>query len=206
MKFTRKILMAGSGVALMAGSVALIGPGIASAKGAVAATGSITCTSISGTLKFSPPLSTSGGTTGSETTTFKGKVGGCSGGSPTASGGTVSLKNVSNNGNSCSGFATSTGNSAQTFTIKWKSSPKISPTTTTFPAGDITVSPNGQGFTLQSGPGGPVTGSGSYPGSDNFAGSKATANSNTNLETGLCKNKAGNQKTIKITSGSDTVG
>jgi len=205
-KLNRKVLLAGAGLALMAGSVTLVGTGIASAAKAPSP-GSVKCTSITGSLKFTPPLATNGTTTGSETTAFKGKLGSCTvtgTGAKTPSKGTVSSSTTSNNGNSCSGFAAGAVKTGTTFAIKWAPG-TISPTTITFPAGDISVTGGGSGFTLQGSPSKPVTGSGSYPGTDNFAGSVATADTSVNLETGLC---AGGkpQKTIKITGGSDLVG
>jgi len=190
----------------MAGSVTLVGTGIASAAKAPSP-GSVTCGTVSGSLKFNPPLATNGGTTGSETTSFKGKLSGCTAsgtGAKTPSSGKVSESITTNDGNSCSGFASATVKNATTFVIKWAPG-TISSTTITFPAGDVTVTNGGSGFKLAGSPSKPVTGSGSYPGTDNFAGSSATANTNVNLETGLC---AGGkpQKTIKITGGSDTVG
>ena len=207
MKLTRKLLLTGASLGLMAGTVALVGTGVAAAKGKAPSPGSVTCTTVSGVLKFSTPLTTNGPSTGSETTTFAGKLGSCTAtgtGSKSPKSGKVSESTTTNNGSSCSGFSSGVIKNATTFTIKWAPG-SISPTTITFPAGDISVASNGEGFTL-GGAKGTVTGSGSYPGSDNFAGSKAQASTAPlNLTNGLC---AGGkpQKTIKIVSGTDTVG
>jgi hypothetical protein len=203
-------MLSATGVALMLGSMALIGTGVASAKAAKTnAAGSITCTSISGELKFSPPLATNGSTTGSETTSFKGVLGSCSGGDGAtivATSGKVAESDTTNDGNSCSGFAAATLKASTTFTITWKAKPAINPTSVTYPAGDISVASNGEGFTL-GGAKGTVTGTGSYPGANPAFGA-STAEASTapvDLETGLC---AGGkpQKDIKVVSGSDTVG
>jgi len=190
----------------MAGSVTLVGTSIASAASAPSP-GSVKCTSVSGKLTFNPPLATNGTTTGTETTTFKGKLGSCTAtgtGAKTPSKGTVSESSTTNNGNSCSGFAAGTVKTGTTFAIKWAPG-TIASSSITFPAGDISVTGGGTGFTLAGSPSKPVTGSGSYPGTDNFAGSSAAATTTTNLETGLCA-KGKPQKTIVITGGTDIVG
>jgi hypothetical protein len=205
-KLNRKVLLAGAGLALMAGSVTFVGTSLASAASAPSP-GSLHCTSISGTLKFTPPLATNGSTTGSETTAFKGKLGNCTAsgtGAKTPTKGTVSSSTTTNNGNKCSNFASGAANSGTTFAIKWAPG-SIAPTSITFPPGDIMVTNGGSGFTLQGSPSKPVTGSGSYPGTDSFKSSVATATTNVNLETGLCQNGKP-QKTIKITGGDDKIG
>jgi len=201
MKVNRKLILAGAGLALMTGSVVLVGTGVAVAGGKVTGTGSVSCSSVTGTLKFNPPLTTNGPTSGSETSSFKGVLSSCSGGTPTPSGAKVTESTTTNDGSSCSGFSGNTVKTATTFTITWKAKPAVVPSIITYPAGDITVTDGGTGFTLAGSPSKPVTGSGSYPGADDFA--SATSHSSTaplNLETGLC---AGGkpQKTIKITSG-----
>jgi hypothetical protein len=164
---------------------------------------------VAGELKFSPALASNGTTTGSETTTFKGTLGSCAGGDGAtivASSAKVAESTTTNDGNSCSGFSAATLKNSTTFTITWKAKPAINPTTITFPAGDISVASNGEGFTL-GGAKGTVSGTGSYPGSGSaFSGSSAQASTAPlNLETGLC---AGGkpQKDIKVVSGTDTVG
>jgi len=208
-KLNRKVMLSVTGVALMFGSMALISSGVASAKATKTnATGTITCTKVAGVLKFSPPLSPSGPTTGSETTTFKGTLGTCTGGDGAtivASSGKVAESTTTNDGSSCTGFSSATLKTATTFTITWKAKPAINPTSVTFPAGDIAVASNGEGFTLGGGSG-TVSGTGSYPGAHNFAGGSAQASTAPlDLETGLCAGGK-SQKTIKIVSGTDTVG
>jgi len=198
-KFTRKIMLAGTGVALMVGSVVLVGTTLASASANAkkTGTGTVTCTTVSGKLSFNPPLATNGPTTGSSTTTFKGKLSSCSGGVPTPTGATVSETSTSNNGWNCATFGANTAKTGTTFAIKWKG--PINATSVTFPAGDISVSGGGTGFKLGGGAG-TVTGSGSYPGGDNFAGSSSSATTNVNLLTGLCAGGKA-QKSITITGG-----
>ena len=80
--------------------------------------GSITCTAVAGELKFSPPLASNGTTTGSETTTFKGTLGSCTGGdgaTVVASSGKVAELTTTNDGNSCAGFSAATLKNATTF-------------------------------------------------------------------------------------------
>jgi len=207
-KLNRKFVLSVTGAALMLGSVALVGS-VASAKTTpVAAAGSITCTSVTGVLKFNPPLSPTGGTTGQEVTTFAGKLGSCTGGDGAtivASSGKVAETSTTNDGDSCTGFSSATLKTATTFTITWKAKPAIDTSVITFPAGDISVASNGEGFTLGGGAG-TVSGVGSYPGAKNFAGGSAQASTAPlNLTNGLCA-KGKDQKTIKIVSGTDTVG
>jgi hypothetical protein len=207
-KLNRKFMLSLTGVALMLGSVAIIGSAASAKAAKTNASGSITCTAVAGELKFSPPLASNGTTTGSETTTFKGTLGSCTGGdgaTVVASSGKVAELTTTNDGNSCAGFSAATLKNATTFTITWKAKPAINPTSITFPAGDIAVATNDEGFTLGGGSG-TVTGTGSYPGAKNFAGSSAQASTAPlNLANGLC---AGGkpQKDIKIVSGTDTVG
>ena len=197
---TRKLTIAGVSIAVAIGSVALVGTGVAFANKAPSP-GSVTCSTLSGVLKLSPPLTTNGPTIGTETTTFKGKVSNCTAsgtGAVTPKSAKVSSLTTSNTGSSCAGFSSSIIKNSTTFTVKWAPS-SISPTVITFPAGDISVASNDEGFTLGGGKG-PVTGSGSYPGTDTFAGSTAKAATNVNLLSGLCA-KGKPQKTIAVTSG-----
>jgi len=187
-------------MAVALGSLALVGTGVASAKKAPSV-GSVTCSTLSGVLKLSPPLATNGTTTGTETTTFKGKVSNCTAsgtGAVTPKSAKVSSVTTSNTGTLCSGFSGSIIKNSTTFTVKWAPS-SITATVITFPAGDISVASNDEGFTLGSGKG-PVTGSGSYPGTDTFASSTAQATSNVNLLSGLCSGGKP-QKTIAVTGG-----
>jgi hypothetical protein len=115
----------------------------------------------------------------------------------------VAETSTTNDGNSCSNFGANTLKTGTTFTITWKAAAKVNPTVINFPAGDISVASNGEGFTLGGGAG-TVTGTGSYPGTNDFKSSSSEASTAPlNLETGLCA-KGKPQKDIKIVSGSTT--
>jgi hypothetical protein len=74
---SRKLLMSSSAIALAIGVFATLGMGSAfAASPPVTGTGSVSCTSAAGTLKFSPPLNFTGGS--AETVKVKLKLGGCS--------------------------------------------------------------------------------------------------------------------------------
>ena len=199
--------MAGTGVVLMLASVGLVGTGVASAKGKTASPGTVTCTSVKGVLKFSTPITSTGATSGSQTTSFKGKIGGCTAsgtGAVTPKKGKVSSTSTSNGGSNCAGFGGSVATTATTFTIKWAPS-KILPTVITFPAGAISVASGGKGFTL-GGSGVSVAAGSSYAGTDNGGSSTASATTTIDL-TNLCAAVVKKPlKSIKIVSGSDHVG
>jgi len=206
-KFNRKVAMAGTGVALMLASVGVVGTGAAFAKGKAASPGTVTCTSVKGVLKFSTPISSTGPTSGSQTTAFKGVISGCTAsgaGAVTPKVGKVSSSSTSNGGSNCAGFGGSVATTATTFTIKWAPS-TILPTVITFPAGAISVASGGKGFTL-GGSGVSVAAGSSYAGTDNGGSSTASATTTIDL-TNLCAAVVKKPlKSIKIVSGSDHVG
>jgi hypothetical protein len=176
--------------------MAMVGVGVASAKKAAAA-GTLTCSTVNATLKFAPPLSSKGLTTGTETTSIKGTVSGCKvggGGTVSPTGGKISSKIVSQNGNSCSGFLTGASKTPEGFTTKW-SPGTISPTTSVFPAGTTTgiTSPD-LGFKLG---GKGVTETGSYTGTDGGASSTATVLTNLTSTSQFCA--SGTVKTLVLT-------
>jgi hypothetical protein len=74
---SRKLLMSSSAIALAVGVMATLGAGSAFAGSPpVAGTGTVSCTSAAGSLKFSPPLNFTGGS--AETVKVKVTLGGCS--------------------------------------------------------------------------------------------------------------------------------
>ncbi len=114
--------------------------GIAGAsKGPSAATDTATCTGLQGTVNFSIPLTNSGVTSGTETSTVSGSLSGC-----TASGsygvtlsgatfsGTISGKPASakHPGATCAGLV-GTNKEKGTLTTSWSSSPPVAPTVLT---------------------------------------------------------------------------
>lgn len=153
---------------------------------ATTGTGYVSCSKITGTLTFKPPLKNSG--TSTETTTTKTTETGCSGGTPNP----TKITGVSTHKattNSCSGLETATS-----VTIKLTFTPTV--TASTF-KGTATPSTSPPGFTL----------SGSTTGS--YAAAKASATvvlKQTEAQIlAACKSSAG-LKSLTIKSGSSTSG
>jgi len=135
----------------------------------------VTCSTLSGTIGFTPPL---GGaaptTTGTETTKIKAKLGGCfsSDTSPTMAGtamftGTIAGTLTGTGGNSCSGLAGPSSSTTGTTQVVWKA-PKgyiftptqlIAPANTkSGPATTLTIAQtNGTTFTIPASTDGPVS-------------------------------------------------
>jgi hypothetical protein len=184
--------------------VVSIGVGSASAKKPpVQETGTLTCSTLTGTLTFNPSLSSTGATSGPETTTAKVTVKGCTTGSATVkpTSGKVVETISGTGGNSCTGL-TKPSSTAETFTTKW--SPKtIASTTISFPGYTAITSPTvgfslgGKGTTGQAGS--------SYLGSDSGATSTAKAETADTTTQFLATCDKSGIKTLKITSGSVTL-
>ena len=181
---------------LLVGSIGVSGAW--AKKAPVTVNGTLKCTTLKGTISFNPPLISSGASTGTEVTTVKVSVSGCSG--PT--GETIpkkgSTSEVLNNdtGNSCTGLA-SPGTSAENFSTKW-SPATIAATNISFPGYTPETSPT-VGFSLG---GSKTTGTGSYVGTDAGKSSTATAyTSDTESDfVKACDGKKGIKK-LSITSG-----
>ncbi len=98
----------------------------------VNATGSVTCTGVSGSAKFSPPLKNGGSTSGTEKITVKFALSSCTPSGSNVSGtGTGSAKGTitTNSGNSCAGLL-GVRNVAASLPVKWKGfTPKANPST-----------------------------------------------------------------------------
>jgi hypothetical protein len=195
----RKIALAAMAIALPVVLVSTVGLSSAWAKKApVAVAGNLTCNQESGTLTFNPPLSSSGATTGSEVTTVKVKIAGCSGNATLPKGGKVNSTISSTNGNSCIALAKP---STTPITLATAWSPKtIAGTSITFKGYQPVTSPT-IGFNL--GGAGTIGAAGSsYLGSDQ--GKSTTATSSTNMTvaqfTTACAGPKG-LKTLKIVSG-----
>jgi hypothetical protein len=128
----RKVLMVAAAVAMPIGVVAA-SAGTAGAKVVkVDATNyTVSCTSITATAKFNPPLTTAGGAASNEATSISGSGSGCtvtpsSGGTPVTVSG-VKIKGVINDATSthtCGGLITPTTESGS-LTAKWTASPKL---------------------------------------------------------------------------------
>lgn len=194
MKLSRKIVLVAAAIAFPISMVAVTG-GIASAKGKVNGTGTVTCTTISGTIKFNPALKTTGPFT-TEQASIAVKIGGCSGGTPNPTKGIVKENLNPGTSNDCTSLATS---AAEMLSVKWAG--KLNPSVTAFSG--YTTGTNGSGdagFILpNSGGTGTTTGS--------FAGSGAHAAAYSNMTEAqilaACGSPSG-LKSLKVTSGNST--
>jgi hypothetical protein len=183
------MLIGGVGVAASSAEAAV-------PAGSGPASGTITCDSVTGTIKFSPRL-----TDTAQTVTEKEslKISGCTVTSGVNSGIVYvanvinsSRSNVKNNDATCPVVFGGT-NGILSWPIVWKN-PAATPSTLTFPPGDVTLASNDEGLTFGGGKG-TVSVTGSY------AGSKGSMElqSNTNILT-PCAGKKG-LKSIKIVGG-----
>jgi hypothetical protein len=83
-KVTKKLMLAAGALALPLAAVATIGVGSASAaRSSTTGTGLVSCTKVTGTIKFAPPLTNA--TIPSDVATIKATATGCTGGTPTPS-------------------------------------------------------------------------------------------------------------------------
>jgi hypothetical protein len=162
------------------------------------ATGGVTCTGMTGSLTFTPPLTNKGGS--AESTAIALSSSGCTAkGSnvSTVTGGTASAT-ISSTSNSCAELITSR---ALTINIAWAPA-TIRPSVLTFSGyGGTTAPSGGEGFKLPN-PGGTAKVTGSFSGSDHGASSTAVALSNettTQLLT-ACGSPAG-LTSVQVTSG-----
>jgi hypothetical protein len=181
----RKLAMVAAATAL-AGSAIVAVQGVSGAKALpVDATHySVTCTGITGSIKFNPPLTLS--SSGTVTTAVKANLSGCtvtpsSGGTPVAVTGAKvkgTLTDTSSTG--CAGLSGSSHN-VGTLTTSWKSSPKLVATTSTLAVNSVTGGMT-DGLNADSRatfaipglvPNGPATGP--FQGSDNGAGDTTSA-------------------------------
>jgi hypothetical protein len=172
-------------------------------KAPVAQPGTLTCSTITGTLTFNPPLSATGATSGTETTAIKVAVKGCTSGSATVKpkSGKVSTSQVTNGGNSCTGLA-KPSTTAETLTTAW--SPKtIAATTISFPGYTPVTSPT-VGFQL-GGTGTTGSAGSSYLGSDSGKTSTAKVLTGDTSTQFLATCDKSGIKTLKITSGTVTL-
>lgn len=193
----RKIAIGAAAVAAALGSLAVVGVGVASATlrphKAANATGTETCSDLTGTVSFKPALTTTG--TSPTTATIAVKLSGCSGGKPSATSGTVAAQ-TSYSANNCTQLATPPSTRTVTETVKW--TPKtIPPSASAFSAPTVSVGSNVT-ITLSKG----VT-NGSYAGSSSAATLIVDSSRAELLAT--CSGKKGLSKLV-VASGSATVG
>ena len=137
MKIVKRIVVATVSVAVATGACAALDLGSASAAPrshkTADATGTETCSSLTGTFSFKPALTSNG--TAPSTGTISVKLGGCGGGTPAATSGALTYKTTYTT-SSCTALVQPNPTRTESVTVKW--SPKtIAPSTTLF--GDPTV-------------------------------------------------------------------
>jgi hypothetical protein len=177
-KLSRKLALGVMVFVLPVATVIMVGAGTASAKG-TKEKGTITCSTLTGTISFSPPLVNGG--TANETITGTITVKGCKKlkkATVIPKSGSVAITGIGGGStNDCTSLEGSGSASSITFTTKW--SPKtIASSVTTFSGYDTTTAGNGdEGFALPNAVA-PPTPSGSTVGS--YPDTAATATASTN--------------------------
>ncbi|HYA67698.1 MAG TPA: hypothetical protein VED63_03100 [Acidimicrobiales bacterium] len=196
MDISRKFVVGLATVALAVGLVAVITGGSAFARAqphkATLGKGSVSCSNATGSISFKPALTASGGAS-SDTVKVAVTLSGCTGGTPSPTGATVSAT-VTTDSNKCTSLQNPNPTQTETLKITW--SPKtIAGSTTVFGPTTVVTSPF-VGLSLSKG----VT-TGSYAGS----GASATALSNESEAALLkvCSSAKGLSKLV-ITSGTAT--
>ncbi len=138
------------------------------------------CTSITGTISFSPALKLPGTTSGAEKSTVKLTLGGCTA-TPTTGGtavtvtkGVVSGALTGSGGSACTGLL---GSSAQsgTLTTKWTTSPALSSGSTVLTPHTVLGGTNGTNGTFSIPGAVPPSATGSFQGTDGGASTIASA-------------------------------
>ena len=156
----------------------------------------VTCTAISATAKFSPPLTTSGGAASNEATTISGSGSHCTA-TPSAGGtavavSAVKIKGTINNPTSthtCGGLITPTTESGS-LTAKWTTSPKLTSASSVVNPVSVVGGPGADGnatFALTYG----TATSGPFQGADHGASSTTSAETTTSITSilSLCGGK-----------------
>ena len=166
------------------------------------ATGTVTCSAITGAVSFSPPLTTKGGS--AETSSINVTSTGCtpSGSNVTSVTKGVGTATLSNTSNNCTGLLNA---QPLTITIRWSPS-TIKPTVVKFSSYAVTEVSGGKGAFDLPGTKGTASVTGSFAGSDGGAGSTSVAVSNetaTQLLAG-CGSSAG-LVSIPVASGTLTL-
>ena len=187
----RKLLVVAAAAALPVTVIAASGA-TAGAKAApkVDATNyTVSCTGITGSASFSPPLTIS--SSGAETTKIKGSLSGCTatpsaGGTPIAiTGAKVSGSFSTTTSTGCAGLLGSTAESGS-LTVKWKASPALAASSSVIPIASVTggaTSDLRASFMIPGAvPGGPATGP--FQGTNSGA-SDATSATSTQTEAQL---------------------
>lgn len=192
----RVVPMCGA-IALSLGLVSMFGLDAAQATSPHAVVpGTLSCTGMAGTVKFNPPLTSTGGS--AEQVTLIGGIKGCTasgGSSVTPSKGTITGK-ISTPSNSCSSLLSTT--SIVHAEVVW-SPKKDGKSTGSFSGYTVLLTPT-VGFGLPNS-GGSVSGQGSYAGSDGGNSSTVTVFTSLTQSQALNTCVASGLKKFKITSG-----
>jgi hypothetical protein len=196
----RKLILILTALALPISVLSVFAVGAASAKGggAIDQPGTVSCTKITGTITFSPPLTLTG--TSPENTTIDMKVGGCTdtGGGVAPKKGTVS-KDIST-ASSTNGCTSLSNSQPETLTVTWAPASKISPTTAAFSGYAVSTNAKGdEGFSLPNS-GGTGAATGSYAEASGVTATAYSSESSSALAT-ACESSGG-LKSLKIASGS----
>jgi hypothetical protein len=124
----RKLLVVAAAIAMPVSIVAVSGGMAGASNPHTAATDTLSCTKITGTVSFSPALTLKGYTSGVTTTTVKATVTGCTAKGATTqkiTSGTASgtIKSTKGKGGSCTGLTAKAISDAGALTIKWAGTP-----------------------------------------------------------------------------------
>jgi len=172
------------------------------AAGGLVATGTVTCSNVSGTITFNPPLSNSG--TSPETTTISLNASGCTqtGSNAQVTSGTATAT-IPGSTNACTSLLTS---KPVAVGVAWTPS-SVHATVATFSGYAVVMNSAGDiGFGLPAS-GGTASVAGSFAGSDNGSASKATTYSALTSTQLLAEcGAATGMSTLAITSGTATFG
>ncbi len=201
----RKIFVIAAAVAMPASVVAVTaGSATASTPKVNATNYTASCTGIKATASFNPPLTSAGGTTSNEATKIKGTASDCTA-TPTSGGTPVTIKSAKISGtindatsnHACSGLASPTTETGS-LTIKWKTSPSLTSSTSVVNPTTVTGGIGGDGHATFSISFGPAT-SGPFQGTDNGTSSSTNAETTSTLSSILnsCASKKG-LKSINI--------
>ncbi len=180
----RRMVVIAAAIALPVSVVAATGSMAGAGAPKIDAThNTVTCTGVSGTVKFSPPITTNE-SAGTETTSIKATLTGCTSNatgltvlSGSAKGSISSTHTAGTNG--CTALA---GNNTEngTLTTKWKSSPKLSSGSSVVTVHSVMGSIGSNGNATFHIPGStPSSGTGSFSGTDNGASDATSAQTTT---------------------------
>jgi hypothetical protein len=201
----RKVLIVAAAVAMPVSVVgATAGSASAGAPKVDATHYTVSCTGISAKASFSPALTNAGGPVSNEATKISGKASSCTV-TPTAGGTPVTVTGASIKGtindatssHTCGGLAMATTETGS-LTIKWKTSPKLTSSTSVVNPTSVSGAVGGDGHATFSISFGTAT-SGPFQGTDNGTSSSTNAETTTTVTSILatCGGKSG-LKSISI--------